>query len=196
MLFKLVILFDFFLFFFNVFILFLGMSLLIIVVVFILLRKSLIDLIIGVDDVLRGKLFNKIKKKFINKKNVKKCFSFIFVYSGFWKLILFGGLVLLILIVIMFGLVNYKIFNNIINDIYKNRDYRFKIDLELFIIEGKYYLLYNLSELKDLIYIFIGLLNEGNREIVDYFKLGKFSIINLDNKVNGNFGEFVLYLFL
>lgn len=194
--FKLVILFDFFLFFFNVFILFLGMSLLIIVVVFILLRKSLIDLIIGVDDALRGKLFNKIKKKFINKKNVKKRFSFIFVYSGFWKLVLFGGLVLLILIVIMFGLVNYKIFNNIINDIYKNRDYKFKIDLELFIIEGKYYLLYNLSELKDLIYIFIGLLNEGNREIVDYFKFGKFSIINLDNKVNGNFGEFISYLFL
>lgn len=186
--------FDFFSLFFNVFIPFLGMSLLIIVVALISLRKSSIDLITGVDDAPRGKLFNKIKKKFINKKNVKKRFSFTLAYSGFWKLASFGGSVLLTSIATMFGLANYKTFNNTINDTYKNRDYRFKIDLESPTTEGKYYSLYNPSELKDLIYTPIGSLNEGNRETSDYFKPGKSSIINPDNKANGNPGEFAPHL--
>ncbi len=177
--------FDFFALFFNVFIPFIGMSLLIIVVALISLRKSSIDLITGVDEAPKGKLFTFMKKKFINKKNVKKRFRFTLAYSGFWKLASFGGSVLLTSIATMFGLANFKSFNKTINDTYKNRDYKFKVDLESPTVEGGDYSLYNPKELNNLIYTPIGSLNEGNRETADYFKPGKSSIINPNNNDNG-----------
>ncbi|WP_430003976.1 hypothetical protein, partial [Mycoplasmopsis bovis] len=95
--------------------------LLIIVVALISLRKSSIDLITGVDEAPKGKLFTFMKKKFIIKKNVKKRFRFTLAYRGFWKLASFGSSVLLTSIATMFGLANFKSFNKTINDTYKNR---------------------------------------------------------------------------
>ncbi|WP_029513444.1 ABC transporter permease [Mycoplasmopsis primatum] len=177
--------FDFFALFFTVFIPFIGMSLLIIVVALISLRKKPNELITGVNEAPKGKWFNILKRKFINKKNIKKRFSFTLAYNGFWKLTSFGASVLLTSVATMFGLASHNTFNNTIDKTYENRNYKFKVDLVSPTEEGGYYSTYSLNDLKNLIYTPIGNLAEGNREVGDYFKPGKSSIINPDNRVNG-----------
>ncbi|MBZ4218336.1 ABC transporter permease [Mycoplasma tauri] len=171
---------------FIVFVPFFGMSLLIIVVSLLTLRKKPNSLITGDDEIPKGKWFYKVKYKFVDKKNVKKRFSYALAYSSFWKLTAFSGSVLLTSIATMFGIANIKTFSKTINSTYENKNYKFKVDLESPTIEGGYYTKYDLNDLSNSLYTPIGNIAEGNREVADYFKPGKSSIINPNDIVNGN----------
>ncbi|MGV2392634.1 UNVERIFIED_CONTAM: hypothetical protein O8I53_06510 [Campylobacter lari] len=85
----------------------------------------------------------------------------------------------------MFGLANINVFKNTIDSTYKNRNYKFKVDLTTPTQEGGEYLTYTPDNLQNLLYTPIGSLTEGNRESADYFRPGYSSIINVDGK-NGD----------
>ena len=176
--------FDFFALFFTVFLPFSGMSALIIVVTWISLRHKPVELISNVHTVPTSKTF-KVYQRSISKFNVKKRFSFILAWKGFWKLMSFGLSVMLTGIATMFGIANSRVFKDTIDKTYENRHYTFKVDLDSPTIEGGAYKSFYSDDLNNNIYTPLGELNEGNREKADYFKPGYSSVLNGSGK-NGN----------
>ncbi|WP_338822620.1 ABC transporter permease [Mycoplasmopsis felifaucium] len=180
---KVAVPFDFTSLFMTVFVPFIAMSLLIIIVSLIELKRKPNELITESFSIPTGKAYYKLSKIY-KKSNIKNKFSFALRYTGFWKLMSFSASVLLTSVATMFGVANIKTFSNTINKTYQNRNYKFKIDLESPTAEGGYYSLYNVDNLNNLIYTPIGELSEGNRESADYFKPGYSNIINVNN-LNG-----------
>lgn len=181
---KQTISFNFFTLFLTVFLPFIGMSLLIFIVSLFALRHKAIDLISGVNEIPQSKLF-KTCQKATKKFNVKKRFSFTLAFTSFWKLISFTVSVMLTGIATLFGVANTNVFNRTINDTYKNRSYTFKVDLESPTVEGGAFKPFNPDNLYNNIYTPLGDINEGNREIGDYFKPGASSVLNKGTK-NGS----------
>ncbi|VEU76329.1 ABC transporter permease [Mycoplasmopsis columboralis] len=164
-----------------------GMSLLIAVVTLYSLRWKAIDLMSGIADLSIGNLQQKYQGLF-KKVNIKGKFSASLIFNSFWKLAAFGFSIILTSIATIFQFSTLGVFEKSINKTYENRDYSYRFDLLTPTTEGGALMPFN-NQLQNNLYVPLGNISEFNQIQSDYFKVGKSSAINIDDR-NGNPSEF------
>ncbi|QGZ97469.1 FtsX-like permease family protein [Mycoplasma sp. NEAQ87857] len=168
-----------------------AMSGLIILVTLKALRVKPIELMSGLSDLNTGALYNKTQQM-VKFKNVKNKFSFALAFNGFWKLTSFAISIILASSMTILGLSTFGVFDKAVKQTYKHRSFNFKYDLITPTTEGKAINIYDESkaQLNNSLYVPNGNIEEIERYRSDYFKPGVSEIINPNNTVNGNPGQF------
>lgn len=181
---KEVISFNAFTLFFTVFVPFVGISILIIVVSMFMLRTKPLELMQGTNDVRFKTLQVKMSK--FDKMNVKHKFTSSLILNSLGKLTAFSFSILLTSVVTAFGIASIGKFAAITTETYKNRDFKFKIDMETPTIQGGTYQSYNPNNLSKEIYTPNGQSGEVLTGTYNYFRPGFSSAINSSNIANPN----------
>ncbi|VEU78127.1 ABC transporter permease [Mycoplasmopsis columbinasalis] len=174
--------FNYFGLFNNMLVPFILVSVIIYIVTLWTLRVKPLDLITANNTMPNSKRFWKFYWG-IRKSGIRSRFSLILAYTGLTKLIPFMISIILVATAALFGLSNRTVFKNTIENTYKNRDYKFKLDLVTPTVEGGIYRSFNGSNVANELYTPIGFNYESQSEIRDYLKPGHSSIINSDKPV-------------
>ncbi|WP_027334230.1 ABC transporter permease [Mycoplasma elephantis] len=175
--------FNWFSMIFTIFIPFIGSSLLIFVITYLMLCIKPIDLMRGSNEISFKKTQTLISKS--NKLNIKNKFSLSLILNSIGKLISFMFSILLTTIVCAFSIVSIGKFESITKDTYSNRYYNYKIDLGTPTLEGGVYRTYGSQDLGNSIYVPSGTSNEIETPLYNYFRPGYSKAINYNNN-NGN----------
>lgn len=169
---------------------FFALSLLTIFVTLWFLRKNPISLMNGSLEVNDSKTSKKIKTM-VQRTSIKNKFSISLSLSSIGKLLALFISVVITSCVTLFSVANYRIFNKSIDKTYQNRNYSYKTDLISPTIEGGDYAnvfmeqninQFNKYEIDNMLYVPIGVPEEGYTYIGSYFKPGYNPILNKDNK--------------
>lgn len=148
-----------------------------------ILRCKPNQLLSGITELNTSKFAIFLSKKLRNK-NITTKFSFSLVINSFWKLFSLTISVVLVSFVLIFSLSSRNIFQNSVNNTWKNRLYNFKINLFTPSKEGGPIVPYELAKLDNQLYVPEGFEGEVDLEDPKYFQPGH-ALIKGVNKANG-----------
>ncbi|VEU78584.1 Uncharacterized ABC transporter permease MG468 homolog [Metamycoplasma arthritidis] len=130
----------------------LGISALIFAITYYAVRRKPVEMMNGLVELSINNVSQKIYMIF-RRWNIKMKFVISMILNNFWKLFsLFLGFSSTSLIM-MFFLSSGNVFDRSISQTYKNRNYRYKLDLESPTTEGGPYVTYNHNDLSRLLYV-------------------------------------------
>ncbi|VEU59453.1 ABC transporter permease [Mesomycoplasma neurolyticum] len=147
-----------------------------------ILRAKPIDLLSGIKDINIGTVSQKANLIFRNS-GLKTKFVGSLTINSFWKLFSLMISVILASFISIFSISSYKIFDKAIQSTYEHRKYNYKLDLETPTNEGGQYNTFSQSELQNILYSPIGIIEEANQNSSGYFAKGKSININGNDSV-------------
>ncbi|WGI36720.1 ABC transporter permease [Mesomycoplasma lagogenitalium] len=150
-----------------------------------ILRTKPIELMSGIVEINVGNVAQFVSKGF-RKTGIKTKFAASLTINSFWKLISLMISTILTAFISLFSIASMGVFKQSVDATYRNRNYRYKLDLETPTIQGGAYKSFNKNELDDLLYVPIGDSTESNLESNNYFKPGR-SLVNGSLKNNSYF---------
>ncbi|MBN3534488.1 ABC transporter permease [Mycoplasma procyoni] len=175
-------------FMFSTLVPFVILSFVVIVSALIILRKKPIELMSGIAEISVGKVSQTITSAF-RKRNIKTKFGISLTINSFWKLMSLMISTVLTTFISLFSIASNGIFESTVNTTYKNRKYKYKLDLITPTKEGGAYSKFSKDELQNLLYVPLGEASESNLENNSYFRPGR-SLVNGESDKNGNPEEF------
>ncbi|WP_412031743.1 ABC transporter permease [Metamycoplasma buccale] len=154
---------------FTVIIPLLLMSLLIYVITRISVRRKPTELMSGLVEVNISNLGQKISSIF-RRWSIKYKYIISMALNNFWKMFSLFLAFSTTSLLSMFFLSSNNVFSKLINQTYKNRNYKYKLDLETPTTEGGPYVTYNKNTLRNLLYVPNDLAGQssGNGSQLDY----------------------------
>ncbi|WP_033161356.1 ABC transporter permease [[Mycoplasma] collis] len=174
--------FEPFLFFGIILIPFVLLSFSVVISALTILKVNPINLLNGIKDVNIGNVAQKAQYLF-RKSSIKTKFIASLTINSFWKLFSLKISVVLASFISIFSISSNKIFETSVEQTYKHRNYKYKLDLETPTIEGGQYSLYSQDELDNLLYTPIGITEEAYQYAGGYFAKGRSENINsIDEK--------------
>ncbi|WP_215742343.1 FtsX-like permease family protein [Mesomycoplasma hyorhinis] len=148
-----------------------------------ILRRKPNQLLSGITELNTSKFAIFLSRKLRNK-NITTKFSFSLIINSFWKLFSLMISVVLVSFVLIFALSSRNIFQNSVQNTWKNRFYNFRINLFTPSKEGGPIVPYELAHLDNQLYVPEGFEGEVDLEDTKYFQPGH-ALIKGSHKANG-----------